>query len=110
MKRVGSSEVRHMSEFDAVMAAFGLQDYPGWVGMHTRNQARGAIPNGARVRKISTERGDSHPVGSTATVLGSIFHASVGYGYFVEWDVSPRSAVFVVGEKIAPDASEGRFQ
>lgn len=90
-----------MRGLDAMRAAFGLQDYPGWVGLHTRSQARGAIPNGVRVRKISIERGDSHPVGSTATVLGSIFYPQIGYCYFVEWDAEPKAAVFVVGEKVA---------
>lgn len=76
--------------------------YPGWAGAHTRDQAPGAIPNGTRVRKLKDDPGDLHPIGSEATVLGSIHHLAVGYGYFVEWDASPRTAVFVVPWKIEP--------
>lgn len=76
-----------------------LQDYPGWVGMHTRDHAPGALPNGSRVRKVRTEAGDTHPIGSMATILGSVSDP-IGNGYFVEWDATPRHAVFVVETKI----------
>lgn len=79
-----------------------LRLYPGWRGIHTREQAGGAIPNGTRVRKIDGKPGDVHQVGSLATVLGSLHDAKVGYGYFVEWDMQPRAAVFVIAGKIAP--------
>lgn len=79
-----------------------LQLYPGWTGMHSRDEASGAMPNGTRVHKVKMERGDAHPIGSMATVLGSISHPDiVGIGYFVEWDAKPRRAVFVMSAKIA---------
>jgi hypothetical protein len=77
-----------------------IQLYEGWGGMHTREQAAGAIPNGTRVRKDVSEDGDSHPVGTRATVLGSLYEPDLGYGYFVEWEPTPRVAVFVAGFKI----------
>lgn len=76
--------------------------YPGWTGVHTREQARGAIPNGTRVRKIATDAGDAHPIGALATILGSVQHPQHGVCYFVEWDAKPKTAVFVAGFKIAP--------
>lgn len=79
-----------------------LRIYPGWVGMHTRDEAPGGLPNGTRVRKVRVEAGDTHPIGSTATVLGSLHHPKVGGGYFVEWDATPRHAVFVISTKIEP--------
>lgn len=79
-----------------------LRPYPGWHGMFTRNQAPGAYRNGTRVVKIATDVGDTHPLGATATVLGSLYHPKVGFGYFVEWDSHRRSAVFVVPWKIRP--------
>jgi hypothetical protein len=78
----------------------GLQDYPGWVGTHTREQAPGAMPNGSRVRKIMSKPGDASPDGSPATVLGSMHEPDLGYGYFVEWDARPRQAVFVAGFRL----------
>lgn len=81
-----------------------VRDYPGWVGMHTRDRAPGHLPNGTRVRKVMTEPGDTHPVGSMATILGSMHHPMVGGGYFVEWDATPRHAVFVISSKIEATA------
>jgi hypothetical protein len=78
--------------------------HPGWYGLFTRHQMPGAIRNGTRVVKVRTEAGDTHPVGSLATVLGSMGHPDVGIGYFVEWDARPRFAVLVVADKIAPAA------
>ena len=86
---------------DDRLAAAGLRLYPGWIGIHTQDQAAGALSNGTRVRKIKSEPGDTHPIGSLATVLGSLGLPDIGYGYFVEWDVKPRLAVFVIAAKIA---------
>jgi hypothetical protein len=69
--------------------------------MFTTEQAEGAWPTGTHVIKIKAEPGDKHPVGATATVLGSIGAPGVGLGYFVEWDALPRHAVFVVAWKLA---------
>lgn len=82
-----------------------IQNYPGWTGGHTREEAPGALPNGTRVRKVETEPEDAHPIGSLATVLGSVYHAVHGFGYFVEWDAKPRFAVLVIARKIAHEQS-----
>jgi hypothetical protein len=80
-----------------------LRLYPGWLGVHTREQAPGAMPNGTRVRKVALDPGDAHPIGALATILGSVQHAQHGPCYFVEWDAKPRAAVFVAGFKIASE-------
>jgi hypothetical protein len=78
------------------------RQHEGYIGYFTRDQAEGAIPNGSRVVKVWGEPGDGHPIGATATVLGSLGDPSFPeYGYFVEWDSHPRMAVFVRGKKIA---------
>lgn len=77
-----------------------IRVYPGWVGVHTRDEALGALPNGTRVRKTKNEPGDAHPIGSFARILGSIHVPEYGYGYFVEWEDAPRVAVMVVQAKI----------
>lgn len=76
--------------------------YPGWVGLHTRDEVLGAWRNGTRVIKVKTEPGDAHPLGSMATVLGSMQAPDPDrtLGYFVEWDAKPRCAVFVMAAKI----------
>lgn len=78
----------------------GLREYPGWAGIHTRDEAPGAMPNGLRVRKIKSAKGDANPDGSLATVLGSLHAPNVGYGYFVEWENCPRHAVFVAAFRL----------
>jgi hypothetical protein len=80
-----------------------VEEHPGWSGVFTRNQHSGAYPNGSRVVKVRTEKGDTHAIGARATVLGSIGHPEVGVGYFVEWDSDPRHAVFVMASKIKLD-------
>jgi hypothetical protein len=81
--------------------------YPGYVGLHTREQAPGAMPNGTRVVKVMFEKGDTHPIGSIGTVLGSLTAdpnpvvPGVEHFYFIEWDDQPRLAVGVVNLKIA---------
>jgi hypothetical protein len=77
-----------------------LAEYPGWQGVHTREQALGALKNGTRVRKVATEPGDFHPIGSLATVLGSFSAGELGIGYFVAWDAAPHVAVLVGWPKI----------
>lgn len=89
------------------MAELSLAFHPGWAGMHTRSEAPGAFPNGSRVVKTLDEPGDTHLVGSLATVLGSIRAPSAElrlispYFYFVEWDAHPRIAVGIASIKIA---------
>jgi hypothetical protein len=84
------------------MDGFELRAYPGYHGAHTRAQFPGALDNGTRVRKVIRDEGDAHPVGSTGAILGSVGHPAVGVGYFIEWDRSPRLAVFCAGHKIEP--------
>ena len=78
-------------------------EHPGYTGCFTRDRYPLAkFDNGQRVVKVKEEDGDTHPVGSCATVLGSIGHPDIGVGYFVEWDDLPRVAVFVVEWKLGP--------
>lgn len=89
-----------------------LREEPGWYGMFMRDQAVGAIPNGARIEKALCEPGDAHPAGTPGTVLGS-FHPpkpvpgyATEYWYFVEWDCNPRVACGVMDFKIRRLPSE----
>lgn len=80
----------------------GVRLEPGWVGAFTRQQAPGALfANDTRVKKCKSEPEDLNPAGTEATVLGSLHHPVMGFGYFVEWENRPRHAVFVVGWKLA---------
>jgi hypothetical protein len=92
----------------------------GWHGVFTRQQAKGAIPNGSRIVKTASEKGDSTPYGALGTVLGSLGPFppeaaaeakaelvakglepnDVVYAYFVEWDALPRTAVGIMDWKI----------
>jgi hypothetical protein len=87
--------------------------HPGYGGLHTRGQAPGAIPNGARIVKRNSEQRDSQVDGALGTVLGSIrtpgalaAREGVPYLYFVEWDALPRCAVGVISTKIR-EATDG---
>ena len=84
-----------------------IRVHDGYAGMFTRDQAKGAWPNGTRVRKCATENGDTHAIGDTAVVLGSIdsglpLHSPDPYFYFVEWDDMPGVAVGVISSKVVP--------
>lgn len=79
--------------------AFGLHTEQGWAGNFTRNQASGCIPNGTRIVKTLVESGDTHKLGDTGVVLGSIAAAGMS-GYFIEWDDRPKHAVFTCSHKI----------
>lgn len=83
-----------------------LREEPGWFGMFTREQARGAIPTGTAIVKCWSEPGDAHEIGERGVVLGSIgpapaelAHLST-YFYFVEWAGRPRVAVGCIDRKI----------
>lgn len=88
--------------------ALGLSPHPRYVGVFTRGEAPGAIPNGARIVKVIMEAGDSQPVGAGGVVLGSMKPPAelrkqfpdVHYFYFVEWDAMPGVAVGVMSSKI----------
>jgi hypothetical protein len=74
---------------------------PGWVGAFTRQQAKGAWPNGTRVVKIAEDpSGDLSPPGSEGAVLGSVSVPERGVAYFIEWDHQPKHAVVCVGWKL----------
>jgi hypothetical protein len=97
-----------------------LKTEVGWQGVFTRQQAAGAIENGARIVKLESEAEDSQPNGALGTVLGSLGpfppeaaaeakaelvakglepHDAV-FAYFVEWDALPRTAVGIMDWKI----------
>lgn len=70
---------------------------------YTTEQAPGAWPNGSRVRKLRTEVGEKHPVGSMATILGSHWIPAAetpdgkeALSYFVIWDATPGIPVGLV--------------
>lgn len=87
---------------------------PGWVGVFTRHETAGAIPNGTTIEKAEVEPGDSQPLGARGKVLGSLpnipevveeakrrgVRPPDAYWYFVEWDALPRRAVGIIDWKI----------
>lgn len=83
-----------------------FREHPGYVGMFSRNEALGAIPNNTRISKVWSEPGDAHEIGELGTVLGSVIcppelGSEVKYLYFVEWDDMPKTSVAVIDKKIA---------
>ena len=75
----------------------------GWMGAFTREHAAGALQNHARVVKVNSEAGDTHPDGTPGVVLGSMSHPDIRGGevmYFVEWAPKPRVAVGVMAFKV----------
>lgn len=83
-------------------ANFDIKEHQGYTGAFTKAQAEGAIPNGTTIVKVWDEGGDSHKVGDTGTVLGSVYHpiGNIEFFYFVEWDDSPKLAVGIIDKKI----------
>lgn len=70
--------------------------HPGWIGGFTREQAPQArYANGSRVSKTQSKKGDMHPDGAQAIVLGSVYVPGAGCVYFVEFDARPREAVMI---------------
>lgn len=87
-----------------------LRHEPGWQGHFTRADAPEARWRpGQRVNKARAEHGDRHIVGTKGTILGSVFVPELGAGYFVEWDPTPRVAIFVVEGKIEVDISKDQI-
>jgi hypothetical protein len=85
------------------MTDFPFKGEPGWHGMFTRQQAKGALANGTRIVKVNSEPGDAHPDGTPGVILGSISHPAIWDGavcYFVEWAPARRKAVAVMGFKL----------
>jgi hypothetical protein len=88
-----------------------LDSEDGWIGVFTRHEAVGAMPNGTRVVKVRGESGDATALGTCGTVLGSLDAEFLGervpdgwetitYAYFVEWADRPNVAVGVMDWKI----------
>ncbi len=75
---------------------------------------RGGIPNGIRVLKVNSVRGDAHVDGDAAEVVGSLgpvelseeearkHHAPPGinFGYWVLWEDGPHVPVFIAGHRL----------
>lgn len=96
-----SSDKRRVPSNAATADAYNIREEPGWVGWFSRGEAPGAIKNGRPIVKTVSEAGDRNPVGTKGVVLGSIFSTDHGLAYWVEWDHSPRHAIFIVAKKIA---------
>ena len=83
-----------------------FRNYPGWIGMHARDEAIGVLRNGTRIIKTVFEVGDTHPTDTTGTVLGSAVmpcpeRPDSALFYFVEWDALPHVATGVASFQIA---------
>lgn len=84
----------------------------GWVGIFTREEAPGALPNGTRIEKTGAEPDDYHGDGAKGTILGSVtaedcaqhLGQKPGGGselaYFVEWDNMPKYAVGISQRRV----------
>lgn len=87
-----------------------LTEHEGYIGVFTRAEAIGALPNATRVCKVNSERNDFVENGSKGKILGSIAvpidmptHPKFGdipYFYFVEWDEYPKRAIGIVSAKL----------
>jgi len=55
--------------------------------------------SGDRVVKSVCEDRDLHPLGTVGTVLGSLGHPKVGYGYLIQWD-GETVETFVINWKV----------
>jgi hypothetical protein len=88
------------------MKAPNIIGEPGWQGAFTRDQAEGALPNGATIVKDNSESNDATPNGTRGIILGSfavpdpVMAAAVPFFYFVEWSNRPRIAIGCVSTKI----------
>lgn len=92
--------------------AVHIEHHEGWVGAFSRNEAEGAIPNGAAVLKVNSEPGDGHPDGSVGIVVGSLDVGDldtsglpagmpkVKFLYWIEWKSRPRHAVGIIDHKV----------
>lgn len=103
-----------LAEIDDDLAAkIGIGEHEGYTGAFTRAEVLGAYRNGTHVTKVGMDHGDKRPLGAQGVVLGSMDKGLVikgldnlhrdakhGLGYFVEWDDTPRMAVFIIAWKI----------
>lgn len=86
------------------MKPFLPEEHPDWIGTFSRDEAPGAWKNESTVQKSVFLPGDSTPIGTLGTVLGSLGpipteHGSE-FGYFLEWSNAPHIAVFCRGSKL----------
>lgn len=66
-------------------------------------EAKGAMPNGTRVRKTNSRAGDTHADGALATVLASMV-SEPEIAYFVEWDSDPGFPVLIADSRLEATA------
>jgi hypothetical protein len=74
---------------------------PGDMPIFPPGEADGALPNGARVRKVRDDPGDTHVVGDEAVVIASHGQFLGQYLYFVVWDDLPDIPVGIQSSKLA---------
>jgi len=82
---------------------------------YTTEQAKGALPNWTRVRKINSKEDDTHKDGALATIIGSSGPLDVAalasplppeaagkplYVYWVIWDDVPGLPVGIAGFRV----------
>jgi hypothetical protein len=77
-----------------------IQDHPGYTGAFTTDEANGAMKNGTRVMKFTSEAGDLTPTGTHGSIRGSLYYQDTGYFYFIEWDNKPKTVVGCTGFKL----------
>lgn len=71
-----------------------------FVDLLLKGDERAPLKIGWRVEKIAGDPEDISPLGSHATVIGSVFHEDIGALYLVNWDHLPGAPVLVSGFKI----------
>jgi len=79
---------------------------PGDLVVEITSEAKGALPNGTRVEKMNSEKGDNHRNGALGTVKGSVYDLRLGYLYFVRWDDMPTLPIGTVAKKLRQVPSE----
>lgn len=67
--------------------------------VYVEGQALGAWPNGSRIAKIDSEKGDRHRDGAAGMVLSSLVLDSATV-YFVLWDDCPHMPIAIMGHRL----------
>jgi hypothetical protein len=86
---------------EIALASIGVMPREGYTGWFCTANAPNAIRAGTKIKKVRQEEGDTHPLGATGTVLGSISPNDLGIMYFIEWDDKPRHAIATIAWKVA---------
>lgn len=68
-------------------------------GVHTTDEAPGAMKNGTRAMKKNSVPMDAHGDGARCTIVGSVRDGDE-IGYFVEWDDWPGIACGIVASRL----------